>query len=108
MPLHGIKFKARGYNQSELLAKELSAKLNIPYSFTVLKRIKNTKSQTKLSRAGRKENMQNAFEGLGKVKGKTVLITDDVCTTGSTLENCAHALKERGAKKVYALVLARE
>jgi len=108
VPLHGRKFKSRGYNQSELLAKELSARINIPYSFDVLKRIKNTKSQTKLSRAARRENIENAFEGLGKVKGKTVLITDDVCTTGSTLEACASALKKCGAKKVYALVLARE
>ncbi len=108
VPLHKSRFKNRGYNQSELLAQALAKKANIECSFKVLERQKNTKSQTKLSRKERLENMEAAFSCLGKVKNKTVLIVDDVCTTGATIENCAAALKECGAKKVYALVLARE
>lgn len=108
VPLHTLRRRKRGYNQAALLAETLAQKLNIEFNGAVLKRIKNTKSQTRLNKRERKENMLGAFECMGQVKNKTVLIVDDVCTTGATIEAAARELKACGAKKVYALVLARE
>ncbi|WP_428897366.1 comF family protein [Parelusimicrobium proximum] len=108
VPLHKSKERKRGYNQSALLAEGLAAALDIPYNNTSLKRVKNTVSQTTLSKKERKENTLTAFAAEGDVKGKTVLLIDDISTTSATLEACAAALKKAKAKKVFALVLARE
>ena len=110
VPLHAKKAKTRGYNQAELLAESLAQKLCLPLSKQVLKRVRNTPSQTKLGREDRLKNMSDAFECVigEKIKGKVVLLIDDVATTGATLEGCAAALKKAGAKKVMAYTLARE
>ena len=81
---------------------------NIFYDEKLLARKKNTSAQAKLKKADRIKNVEQAFECRGDVKGKIILLADDVCTTGSTLEACAAALKSAKAKKVYALTLARE
>lgn len=110
VPLHAKKYKKRGYNQSFLLAKFLGEKLSLPVEDKVLQRVKDTPSQTGFGRLGRIENMKEAFQcpSVQQIKGKIVLLIDDVTTTGATLEACAVALRNAGAKKVMAYTLARE
>lgn len=110
VPLHRKKYKQRGYNQSELLARSLAGLRGLPLDSSSLVRLRNTPSQTKFGREGRLQNMSGAFSCVNPqvVKGKTILLIDDVATTGATLEGCAQALKEAGAKKVMAYTLARE
>ncbi len=110
VPLSQKRLKERGYNQSGLLAKAFAVKTGLALEDGLLKKSKETKSQASLSKAERMENIKNAFEVIdpARVKGKKVLLIDDVCTTGATLEECASALKKAGAQKVSALVLARE
>lgn len=110
VPLHPKKERRRGYNQALLLAKAFSGKLGLPVLDGVLRRGRNTPSQTKLDRAGRLANMNGAFVCADSqaVKGKVILLIDDVATTGATLEGCARALRLAGAKRVMAYTLARE
>lgn len=110
VPLFGRRQKKRGYNQSELLARAFCAKTGLALDTTALVRVRDTGSQTKLGRAARVENMNGAFDvkNPAAVKGKTVLLIDDVATTGSTLEECAKALRLAGAKRVLAYTFARE
>ena len=110
VPLHSKKYRKRGYNQSELLAKSLGEKLFISVDCNSLIRKKDTPSQTGFGRVERMENMKDAFDCIEnqRVKGKTVILIDDVATTGATLEACAVALRKAGAKKVMAYTLARE
>jgi len=104
VPIHHLKKTERGYNQSDFLAKGLSKSLQIPYSVRSIKRIKYTESQTKLKMKERALNVSNAFKvkNVEKVKGKNILIVDDVCTTGATLLECGIALYKAGANTVYA------
>jgi ComF family protein len=108
VPLHYKKERIRGYNQSEMFAKGLSESMNIPYQKDGLKRIVYSDSQTKKSRIGRVENVQEVFE-VHKPKaleGKHVLIVDDVLTTGSTLETCANKVLEVKGTKVSLVTIA--
>ncbi len=106
VPLNPSRLKERGYNQSALLARHLSQITRIPFDESVLKRLRNTPSQTKLSRSERQANVRNAFAALKDMEGKRILLIDDVVTTGSTLNECARVLKEAGAQKVTAAALA--
>lgn len=110
VPLYPKKKRQRGYNQSELLARSLARMRQLPLDITSLRRVRNTPSQTQFGREGRLQNMSGAFSCATPeaVKGKIVLLVDDVATTGATLEGCAEALKAAGAKKVFAYTLARE
>ncbi|MBR2392708.1 MAG: ComF family protein [Elusimicrobiaceae bacterium] len=110
VPLFSKKYRQRGYNQSELLARSFSAELSLPLDKNSLKRIRHTVSQTTLGRKERLENMAGAFVCINPkaVYRKTILLIDDVATTGATLEGCAQALKQAGAKKVLAYTFARE
>ncbi len=110
VPLHIKKQRARGYNQSELLAHSFAKEAGLPLDTVSLIRTRNTVSQTQLGRQGRLENMVGAFTCIHpeNVKGKTILLIDDVATTGATLEGCAVALKQAGAKRVFAYTFARE
>ncbi|MBI4056100.1 MAG: ComF family protein [Elusimicrobia bacterium] len=110
VPLHAQREKKRGFNQSHLLAAIHSQNTGLPLS-KILTRIKPTPPQVKLSKTQRIENVQEAFElhDTESIKHKKVLLIDDVCTTGATLEECARVLRRKGhAKKVYALTLARQ
>ncbi len=93
IPLHINKLKKRGYNQAELLAKELSYKLKIPYE-PIIKRIKDTKPQNSLSPKERYNNLKSAFEiiDIDKIKDKKVLLIDDIYTTGATMDACVQVL----------------
>jgi len=108
VPLHPSRFRERGYNQAALLAEGLSKCLGIPLLEGALERIRYTRPQVGLSAQERKENVRGAFRANPyKVAGKDLIVVDDVCTTGATLEECGFALKEAGARRVWGLTLAR-
>lgn len=107
VPLSRRRYNFRGFNQSEEIAKRLSEKTKIPLQKN-LKKIKNTKAQSKLSREKRLKNLQNCFMWSGKsLNKKNIILIDDVITTGSTLNECAKELKKHGAGKVWGLVVAK-
>lgn len=108
VPLYRKREFSRGFNQAELIARYISKRLNISGGMA-LKRIKNTESQVKLSGDLRKKNLIGAFVCIDRelIAGKTVLLVDDVTTTGSTLNECAKILKQNGAKSVFGVVVAR-
>jgi ComF family protein len=107
VPLHTRRQAERGYNQSSLLARVVSRGLGLPVDDRTLVRLRATPPQVGLSRTERHHNVEGAFACLGPLHGKTVLVVDDVCTTGATLEACAVALRARGATGVWAFTLAR-
>ena len=104
VPIHENRLKVRGFNQSEILTSRLK---NVDTK--IIRRIKDTPHQTGLSRKNRQENLLGAFEIIdsSKIENKTVLIFDDIFTTGATLDECAKILYEAGAKRVYCMSLAR-
>ncbi len=107
VPLHEKRFKKRGYNQSELLAKGISEICDVPYYPDYVLRVKNTAPMKTLSGKMRQNNLKKAFKiGQNDVKLKKVVVVDDIYTTGSTVEAVAHVLKEAGVKKVYFLTLS--
>lgn len=105
VPIHSRKLKKRGYNQSELVARELSNIMNIPY-MNVIKRIRNTPSQVLFNGDMRWYNVKDAFECTANLKDKSILVVDDVITTGATMCFCAESLKNAGAKFVAAAAFA--
>ena len=107
VPLHELRERSRGYNQSLLLAQLLGAQTDLPVWENALTRVRATQSQTKLNAVARKANVQGAFAADERVAGRHILLIDDVCTTGATMDACSVALKERGAKSVWGLALAR-
>jgi ComF family protein len=110
VPLDKNKFKIRGYNQSEELAKELSKVLKVPIALDCLIKIKTTSSQMELSKNEREVNLQNAFiiKNPAETAGKKIFLVDDVYTTGSTMTECTKILKSSGAKQVWGICIARE
>ena len=110
VPLHPQRKKERGFNQSELLAKEIAYALHLPLDTTSAVRVKDTLVSSKLQggRRAREENMKDAFSVSDKnaIKDKIVLVVDDVLTTGSTMNELSSALKKAGAKKVYGITFA--
>jgi len=108
VPLHPVRFREREYNQAEELARLASKKTGIPFC-NALVRLRYTTSQTRFDREERMENLRNAF-GIRKntsVRGKQLILIDDVLTTGSTLEECARTLRAAGAASIRALTVAR-
>jgi ComF family protein len=110
VPLHPRRLKERGYNQSALLAKELSKLVNLPVITDCLIRVKEAKPQVStVTVKERRKNVTNAFICHdGRTSGKQIILIDDVCTSGATLESCATALKSKGAISVWGLSLAME
>jgi len=108
VPLHTDRLRERGYNQAALLARELRKGIGLPVSETSLVRVRATRPQVDLNAQERKENVRDAFSCSNTdLKDKRVLLIDDVYTTGATLEACSIALREIGARSVWALTLAR-
>ena len=107
VPLQGRRRRARGSNQAELLARELGRWTKLPVETRWLKRVKDTPSQTGLTPAQRVENVRGAFATKNKLDRKRILLIDDVCTTGATLNACARILKRAGAETVQAVTAAR-
>jgi ComF family protein len=108
VPLHWRREWERGFNQSEVLALELSRTTGLPVHRS-LRRVKSTAAQAGLSNSGRRRNVAQAFlcRRADAVKGKRILLVDDVMTTGSTATACARALKSAGAARVSLLTVAR-
>lgn len=98
----------RGYNQAELFGREVAKRIEKP-SIKTLYRVKQTEDQNKLKLEQRRQNVRDAFKALPKtdLKGSRVLLVDDVYTTGSTINECAKALKKAGARQVNVLTIAR-
>jgi ComF family protein len=108
VPLDKQRLSTRGYNQAELLSKPISRVSGIPYVSDAIIKCFPTKSQVGLSESERMLNVLNAFKSNSDiVMGKTVLVVDDVVTTGATIDACSAALKDAGASKVYGISLAR-
>ena len=108
VPMHSVRRRGRGYNQSERLARVVGAELGLPLLTGALVRTRATRPQVGLSAEARRTNLSGAFavRRPEAVQGKTLLLIDDVVTTGSSLYECSLALKGWGAKAVYALTLA--
>lgn len=110
VPLHRARLRERGYNQAELFARGIGSVLGLPVSTSGIRRIRWTHSQTKLGYAERQENVQLAFEipprKRGVLQGRTVLLVDDVITTGATIRACATALVEETGCRVFAASIA--
>jgi ComF family protein len=106
VPLHLTRKNTRGFNQSELLGKYMAKEVGVRYE-ELLKRIKSTESQIKFHRYERIDNLKGAFKAETKnLSGKKIILVDDVCTSGATLEACAKELRRAGAREVWGLVLA--
>jgi len=108
VPLGKKRLKERGYNQVGLVARPLAYHLGLRYEPEALVKARDTRSQVGLSLSQRSENVQDAYQANSQVvKKKSVLIIDDVATTGSTISACATALLSAGAQEVYVLTIAR-
>ena len=109
VPLHGRRERERGYNQSELLARELGRRTDMQVETRVLRRTRHAPPQVSLKDQGeRRRNIEGAFECMSELNGQRVLLIDDVVTTGATMSACAGALKGAGASSVWGLALARQ
>ena len=109
VPLHPRRLRWRGFNQSVLLARQIGRAYNLPLECFALYRKRDTPPQTQLPEEERRQNMHGAFGLSGKtaVKGKSLLLVDDVYTSGATVNECSRVLKQSGAREVFVLTLAR-
>ncbi len=107
IPLHHERERWRGYNQALLLAREIALHQNIALWYNGVERTRATLAQVGLDTRARRENVRDAFAANEGVAGARVLLIDDVCTTGATMNACAVALKHCGARSVWGLALAR-
>ena len=110
VPLHPRRLRERGYNQSVLLAGELGKRVGLPVIEDCLTRVKQAQPQVRaVDVEERRKNVADAFVCRDeRVNNKQIILIDDVCTSGATLESCATALKRSGATSVWGLTLARE
>lgn len=107
-PLSARRARERGYNQSSMLARPFAYAVQKLYQPSAIRRIRETRSQVGLTASERRQNVASSFTAQTEiVQGKTVLVIDDVMTTGSTINACAQALRKAGASGVYGLTLAR-
>jgi len=110
IPLSKKQLKARGFNQTEEIARRISQLLKISLLTNVFVKVKETQPQTKLKGKERKNNIKGAFfvKNSNLIKERKVLLVDDVFTTGATMEEAAKILKKAGAKEVWGITIARE
>lgn len=110
VPLHPKRERNRGFNQAALIGRELASRFNLQFNEKLIKRVKNTKPQVELKGDDRRKNIQDAFAVSPNYTldaKRYVLLIDDVWTTGSTMRACANVLKRAGAKRVWAITIAR-
>ena len=112
VPLHRRRLNERGFNQAELLAKNMADTYHVVCNNDILARVANPKHQAEIKKKEeRLDNVKNNFAANVKdntlVRGKTIILVDDICTSGATLNECARVLKESGAKRVIGFVIAR-
>lgn len=108
VPLHHLKKRSRGYNQSDQFAKGLAVAMQLPWNNNVLERVLHTDTQTKKNRIDRWQNVAEVFrvKQPDAIAGKRVLLVDDVLTTGATLEACAQVLLDNGCSEVSVVTIA--
>jgi len=109
VPLHRQRLRWRGFNQSALLARALAIRRRRPLDVLALARVRPTPPQVGLGEADRRHNVAGAFvvRGAGVFRHRSILLVDDVMTTGATVDECARVLRRAGARRVDVLVLAR-
>ncbi len=111
VPLHWKREMHRTFNQSEIICSTLAKKLGLKYRTNILVRTKATREQSKLKHRERLNNLKDAFAlslvKKHKIRNKTILLVDDVMTTGATMSECAKVLKKGGAKRIYGVVVCR-
>ena len=109
VPLHSRRLRERGYNQSQLLARELGKLVGLPVTADCITRQRQVALQTRATSVSqRRSNVANAFTCHGDLRDKKIILIDDVATSGATLDACAAALKSAGAGSVWGLTIARE
>ncbi len=107
VPMSRARERSRGYNQSELLARALARLGGVRCDMTLLTRRGKQATQSTLPKRARAANVRGAFAASSLVKDRSILIVDDICTTGETLRACAAALREAGAARVCAIAVAK-
>jgi ComF family protein len=107
VPMHPSKRRRRGYNQSELLAEALSKRMRIPFDAKLLRKRFERGTQSTLPRAARSANVRDVFEASSNAEEKSVLLVDDICTTGETFRAAGRELLRAGASRVCAIAVAK-
>ena len=108
VPLAKKRLKERGYNQTALVARPLSHEAGLKYMPQALQKTRETRSQVGLNASARRENVQNAYQADPRcVERRSILLMDDVATTGATIAACTESLLAAGAQEVYVLTIAR-
>ena len=107
VPMSRAKIRRRGYNQAELLSRALARRLGLRCDTTLLSKRLERRTQSKLTKTERAANVRGAFTASARSASKSILLVDDVCTTGETLRACAAALLGSGAARVCAVVVAK-
>ena len=105
VPIHKSKERLRGFNQAAYLAERLGCYTGIPVDTDLVQKVVKTKSQKKLNAMQRRKNLEKAFLVTKNIRGKDILVIDDVYTTGSTIDAMAGCLRKRGAKNIYFLTV---
>ena len=110
VPIHKKRKQMRGYNQSELIAKEIAKNMNMEYSNRVLIKMVNTVPQSSLNQTQRMSNVMGIYKVINSqiIDQKRILLIDDIFTTGSTVNECAKILKQNGAKTIDVLTIAKD
>ncbi len=108
VPLHAKRMASRGYNQAEVIAREVADGLNVALSADNLYRVRDNESQTKVGRANREGNVADLFDlrDVSQFEGKSVLLVDDVLTTGSTIASCCKAIGKSAGVRIFVFVVA--
>lgn len=106
VPMSAAKERKRGYNQAELLARALGRRIGVECDMLLTRR-REKATQSLLPKHARAANVRGAFQASSRTKGKSILIVDDICTTGETLRACANALVRAGASRVCAVTVAK-
>ncbi|MGC9316932.1 MAG: double zinc ribbon domain-containing protein, partial [Armatimonadota bacterium] len=109
VPLHAQRRAWRGFDQAELLAERMAPEVGLPVCTDAIERVRNTTPQTEMDRRERLTNVRDAFEArrVWRLRGRAVILIDDVFTTGATIQECARTLRAAGAVAVYALTVTR-
>jgi ComF family protein len=107
VPSYHLRIREREYNQAQILAQGLASYFGLPLRDDILFCKKYHKSQTKVSPEQRLQNIKDVFFVKDTLKGKNIILIDDVVTTGSTIWECSKALKEKGAEKITVITLAK-
>ena len=110
VPMYKTKLSVRGYNQSALVARKIAKETKTTFENDILVKIKDTKTQSTLTKKDRIDNLNDAFKvkNEDKIKGKNIILFDDIYTTGSTVNECSKVLKEAGAKKIFVITIAKD